>query len=339
MKKIVLAFIHLILSTIVFAQSKKEQIQMLTFRVDSINNILSSERNVFAQKEQGYTSKISNLENQITLLKSEIELINKNSSNKDLEIKNLNNELVKTKNENEILNQRIIIIKDSLFNVIKNTVDYQDANLEKEVCWKNISDYDTVRINNKIRFHTLPINTLEYNSVNSNKTFYNLVERNIESNKSFLKCTFRNGTSKIFKNDYGPNNSEYYGLLDIYVFKGTLYNIDYYLIENYLAESSQFLLIDKDNGSEIKIISEPIFSSDNKYFACKIANNTGVDLQIFEINNKGKINKIDFKYNFNWSPLEVKWNDKNELLIKKSRDFLYLENEPCSAKYTKLIIK
>ena len=88
MKKLVLLSIHLIFISCLFAQSKKEQIQILTYRVDSINNILLSERNAFAQKEQGYTSKISNSENQIALLKSEIELINKNSSNKDLEIKN-----------------------------------------------------------------------------------------------------------------------------------------------------------------------------------------------------------------------------------------------------------
>ena len=348
MKKLIFVSIQLILINIVFAQSKKEQIQSLTFRVDSINAILSSERNVFAQKEQGYTSKISNLENQISLLKSEIELINKKSSNKEVENENLKNELTKRKNEIEILNQRIIIIKDSLFNVIKNTVDYQDANLEKQVCWKNISDYDTVRINNKIRFHTLPINTLEYNSVNSNKTFYNLAERNIESNSSFLKCTFRNGTSKIYKNDYGPkkfdniSNDSYYPELDVHTFIGSLYQIDYYLIQNHFSESGYFLLVDKENGNEFKICSEPIFSSDNKYFVCNIAaadGYGGIDLQIFEINNKGKIKKIDFKYNFKWSPLEVKWNEKNELLIKKSRDLFYLESEPCNPKYTKLIIK
>ena len=157
MKKIVLLSIYIISVNVVIAQSKKEQIQTLTFRVDSINVILSSERNTIAQKEQGYTSKISNLENQVSSLKTEIELINKKSTDKDSEINHLKNELTKRKNEIEILNQRIIIIKDSLFNVIKNTVDYQDANLEKYVCWKNISDYDTVRINNKIRFHTFYI--------------------------------------------------------------------------------------------------------------------------------------------------------------------------------------
>ena len=114
MKKLVFVSIQLILINIVFAQSKKEQIEILTFRIDSINSILSSERNTIAQKELGYSSKISNLENQVTLLKSEIELINKNSSGKDLEIKNLNNELVKTKNENEKIIYRLKTMTDSI---------------------------------------------------------------------------------------------------------------------------------------------------------------------------------------------------------------------------------
>lgn len=320
---------------------------MLTFRVDSINSILSSERTTIAQKEQGYTSKISNLENQLASLKSEIELINKKIANKEIENENLKNELTKRKNEIETLNLRIYIIKDSLFKTTKNNVDFKDTKFENQVCWKNITEYDTVRINNKIMFHTLPINLLEYDSVNSNETFYNLVERNIESNSSFLKCTFRNGTSKIYKNDYGPkkfeniSNDSYYPELDVHTFIGSLYQIDYYLIQNHFSESGYFLLVDKENGNEFKICSEPIFSSDNKYFVCNIAaadGYGGVDLQIFEIDNKGKIKKIDFKYNFKWSPLEVKWNEKNELLIKKSRDLFYLESEPCSPKYSKLVI-
>ena len=131
MKKIVLAFIHLILSTIVFAQSKKEQIQMLTFRVDSINSILSSERNTIAQKEQGYTSKISNLENQITLLKSEIELINKKFANKEIENDNLKNELTKRKNENDLLVNQIKVKSDSLVKYRQQTIN-KDNSLNQE---------------------------------------------------------------------------------------------------------------------------------------------------------------------------------------------------------------
>ena len=114
MKKLVLLSIYIISVNVVIAQSKKEQIQSLTFRVDSINAILSSERNVFAQKEQGYTSKISNLENQISLLKSEIELINKKSSNKEVENENLKNELTKRKNENERIIYQLKTMTDSI---------------------------------------------------------------------------------------------------------------------------------------------------------------------------------------------------------------------------------
>ena len=114
MKKTILIFIYVILSLVVFAQSKKEQIQSLTFRVDSINTILSSERNFFTQKEQGYTSKVSNLENQVASLKTEIDIINKNLSGKYLEIKNLNNELIKTKNENERIIYQLKTMTDSI---------------------------------------------------------------------------------------------------------------------------------------------------------------------------------------------------------------------------------
>ena len=114
MKKIVLLSIYIISVNVVIAQSKKEQIQTLTFRVDSINTILTSERNFFTQKEQGYTSKISNLENQISLLKSEIELINKKSTDKDSEINNLKNELTKRKNENERIIYQLKTMTDSI---------------------------------------------------------------------------------------------------------------------------------------------------------------------------------------------------------------------------------
>ncbi len=136
MKKKSLIFIYLIFSPVLFGQSKKEQIQMLTFRVDSINSILSSERNTIAQKELGYTSKISNLENQVTLLKSEIELLNKNLLGKDLEIKNLNNELIKTKNENDFLNNQLIILNEKYNHLPNNllTIDvtnkFNDFNIK-----------------------------------------------------------------------------------------------------------------------------------------------------------------------------------------------------------------
>ena len=136
MKKLVFVSIQLILINIVFAQSKKEQIEILTFRIDSINSILSSERNTIAQKELGYSSKISNLENQVTLLKSEIELINKKIANKEIENENLINELTKSENENDFLNNQLIILNEKYNHLPNNllTIDvtnkFNDFNIK-----------------------------------------------------------------------------------------------------------------------------------------------------------------------------------------------------------------
>ena len=60
MNRFTIIFIHLIFINSLFAQSKKEQIQILTFRVDSINTILSSERNtIFKDQNTKATTKIS----------------------------------------------------------------------------------------------------------------------------------------------------------------------------------------------------------------------------------------------------------------------------------------
>lgn len=52
-----------------FAQSKKMQIEILNIRVDSLNTILSNERNSNTQKTQELNYLITNLENQISTLK------------------------------------------------------------------------------------------------------------------------------------------------------------------------------------------------------------------------------------------------------------------------------
>ena len=60
MNRFTIIFIHLIFINSLFAQSKKEQIQILTFRVDSINTILSSERNtIFKDQNTKATTEIS----------------------------------------------------------------------------------------------------------------------------------------------------------------------------------------------------------------------------------------------------------------------------------------
>jgi len=63
--KLRLSFALMLYVGLVFSQSKKEQIEQLTLRVDSLNNVLRAERNSNAQK-------ITNLENTITQLNVKI---------------------------------------------------------------------------------------------------------------------------------------------------------------------------------------------------------------------------------------------------------------------------
>ena len=84
-------------------------------------------------------------------------------------------------------------------------------------------------------------------------------------------------------------------------------------------EGIYYLLIDKDNGTEVKVLSEPVFSETGKYFACYNATCAGDDagLQIFEVINKNKFKLIanELKNHF-WDPSFVKWKGDNQLLFE-----------------------
>ena len=107
-------------------------------------------------------------------------------------------------------------------------------------------------------------------------------------------------------------------------------------METRFYEGGDYLLIDKENGNEIPIGSEPFFSNNKKHFACGFMNcyvgNSG-EFQIFDVKENGKVKLIETKFNFDWQPFQLKWNFKNELLIEKGK---------CGCdqnKYGKLIIK
>jgi uncharacterized protein (TIGR02145 family) len=59
-----------------FSQSKKEQIEQLTNRVDSLNQVLSSERSTSSQKVSEFNATISNLESKISSLNATISNLN-----------------------------------------------------------------------------------------------------------------------------------------------------------------------------------------------------------------------------------------------------------------------
>jgi uncharacterized protein (TIGR02145 family) len=64
------------LTGISFSQSKKEQIEQLTNRVDSLNQVLSSERSTSSQKVSEFNATIGNLESKISSLNATISNLN-----------------------------------------------------------------------------------------------------------------------------------------------------------------------------------------------------------------------------------------------------------------------
>lgn len=74
------------------SQSKKEQIEILNNRVDSLNRVLGSERNTNNQKEVDHKEQISSLQIQLENLNSAILKTKKELANKDVELNKINQE-------------------------------------------------------------------------------------------------------------------------------------------------------------------------------------------------------------------------------------------------------
>jgi chromosome segregation ATPase len=111
--KLIILFLSLICSLNLFSQSKKKQIQILTNRIDSLNNVLLKAEKSISDKGD----KIDNLEKRIT--------------KKDLEITNLKNEILfkseelssNKKNTEELLrkkNEKIDSLSELLVQQIEN---------------------------------------------------------------------------------------------------------------------------------------------------------------------------------------------------------------------------
>ena len=345
-------FIFFIFNTIYFtAQTKREQIEILKFRVDSLNTKLLSERFSNSKEKHELDSVIFNLESQIISMNSKLKDLNdelnlqkqkfnllqnqfiaKTDSIKVLleKLYNTHNELDLQKQKFNLLQNQFIAKTDSVKILLENLFNTQNPESIIEDFCKNIDEVDTLILENK-NLLIYPISSSEFNSVTDNTAENNKkIDKNIQSNKLFIKCTFRNGLSKTYRNNLS-NNGNYVNYSVV-----SLETIDYYFMETRFYEGGDYLLIDKENGNEIPIGSEPYFSNNKKYFVCGFLNcyggNSG-EFQIFDVKENGKVKLIETKYNCDWCPSQLKWNFKDELLIEKGK---------CGCdqkKYGKLIIK
>ena len=110
MKKLIL-FIVLLNTSILIAQSKKEQIETLNLRIDSLNSLIYLERNTTSQNILNFNSKISVLEYKIDSLSLKLKDNKDSLYKKELECSNLNIKFSKINNDLSFLETRLDSIK------------------------------------------------------------------------------------------------------------------------------------------------------------------------------------------------------------------------------------
>ena len=126
MKYFLLPFLLVAFSTSSFSQSKKEQIEILNARVDSIKQILSSERKTSAEK----SSKISELNTKITDLDGKILNLEKEKANRNKSISKLTVEITS-------LNTSVNQLKNEL-NSTKTSLDNTTNSKNQEIAILNL---------------------------------------------------------------------------------------------------------------------------------------------------------------------------------------------------------
>ena len=149
MKKIIIILL-LLKAGIINAQSKKEQIEILKFRVDSINNTLLTERETNNQNTLKLNSRISSLEGQNNSLNSS--LITERETN--------NQNILKLKSRISILEGQNNLLSSSL-NISKDSLSKKGNEYRNLVCELNKKNDELSLL--KIKIDSLKVSQLKTN--------------------------------------------------------------------------------------------------------------------------------------------------------------------------------
>ena len=121
MKLLLLLLAFTVMAGVTFSQSKKEQIEILTNSVDSLNSVLNAEKNTSTEK----SNKISALNTNVTKLTSELQTSKAESTSKQQEIGNLKSQL-------KIKTDSLALVKAELkkYNNANQIVNIPDINFK-----------------------------------------------------------------------------------------------------------------------------------------------------------------------------------------------------------------
>ena len=140
--KSIFTFLIILQSYNSFSQSKKEQIEILTNRVDSLNTVLKTERNSNHQKEIEYKEQISTLQKQLEDLNNSLTKTKEDLVKKEVEINTSNQELKNKLFEITVLKNQINE-KEKLVINLGNQIDELKIKLDNSKSPNNSGESNT----------------------------------------------------------------------------------------------------------------------------------------------------------------------------------------------------
>ncbi len=193
MRNFTLLFFLVALSSFSFSQSKKEQIELLNIRIDSINKVLSAERKTSADKSAKITdldSKIANLEKEKTTLNGTISKLNGEITSLNSSINQLKSELAATKSS-----------LDNTNNVVASK-NQEISNLTAQV--KTKSDSLKLVQNELVKLKPAPKQALNSQNKNSLKS-YSSDDIDVQDGKFIMKATNEIIDGIVYRKDKSGN--------------------------------------------------------------------------------------------------------------------------------------
>jgi hypothetical protein len=114
-----------LVSSLSFGQSKKEVIEILSAKVDSLTSKIDQERNIHTQKNKELSTTITGLEDKISGLNTSLKAVNDNLTKVELQAKQLTAELNLQKNKLQKSEQLVTLKNDSLILLKKEFDDFK----------------------------------------------------------------------------------------------------------------------------------------------------------------------------------------------------------------------
>jgi hypothetical protein len=169
--KLIFSVLIIFFSFNLFAQTKKEQIEVLKYRLDSINNLLFTERSI----NDGKTNQLIDMNTKLSLTNNEFNLFkNKfDNLNSDLQNRNLTIEFFKKtidSQQNVIINttSKVLLLHDSInfFRTNQNNLLLDAQKLQQKIDSQKVIISDlTSKFNNGIKSNVVnspkPINNIK----------------------------------------------------------------------------------------------------------------------------------------------------------------------------------